>query len=177
MRALVVYESMFGNTRAIAESICLTFERSAIDVTITTVSAAPRSTVGFDLLVVGAPTHAHSLPRPTSRLEAAAWAADPARTLTLEHAEVDHGVREWLDELVVSDRTRLLAAFSTRADIMRALAGDAAVAIKRRLKGPAHKQVEMECFIVNSENQLVDGQRERAEAWGLSLARTAAVAA
>lgn len=177
MRALVVYESMFGNTRAIAESICLTLERSAVDATLTTAAAAPQTTAGFDLLVVGAPTHAHSLPRASSRLEAAKWAADPARTLTLEHAEVDHGVREWLDELAFSDRTHLLAAFSTRADIMRALAGDAAVAIKRRLKGHSDNPVEMECFIVDSKNQLVEGGRDRAEAWGLSLAGMVAVAA
>jgi menaquinone-dependent protoporphyrinogen IX oxidase len=39
MRALVVDESMFGNTRAIAESICLTLERSAVDATLTTAVA------------------------------------------------------------------------------------------------------------------------------------------
>ncbi|MFE1644284.1 flavodoxin family protein [Microbacterium sp. P01] len=177
MRALVVYESMFGNTRAAAESIALALEQSAIDVSITTASTAPDTTDCFDLLLVGAPTHAHGLPRVTSRFEADRWAADPAKNLTLEQSAILPGVREWLETVRISDRTHLLGAFSTRADILRALSGDAAVAIKRRLTSHSTGPVEMECFLVDKTNHLIGGELARARAWGISLARRAAVAA
>jgi len=169
MRALVVYESMFGNTRLVAESIARGLDRSAVDSVLTTAAAAPRSTDTFDLVVVGAPTHAHGLPRPSSRLEAAGWAANPEKALALEKSAPADGVREWLDKADVSDDTRLLAAFSTRADIMRMLAGDAAVVIARRLKALKAGHVETECFLVTSSNRLVEGEQNRADAWAATL--------
>lgn len=56
MRALVVYESMFGNTRAVASAIARGLEtRMAVD--LFEVSTAPdRVDDGVDLVVAGDPT-------------------------------------------------------------------------------------------------------------------------
>ena len=66
MRALVVYESLWGNTEALARAIADTLSsRGTIDVFDS--DAAPSSTDGYDLVVVGAPTHAFSMSRPATR--------------------------------------------------------------------------------------------------------------
>jgi menaquinone-dependent protoporphyrinogen IX oxidase len=71
MRALVVYESMYGNTREIASNIADGF-RVGYEVTLVPVARATAELVaGADLLVVGAPTHRHGLSSAASRQQAA----------------------------------------------------------------------------------------------------------
>jgi flavorubredoxin len=70
-RALVVFESMFGNTEAIAHAVADGL-RSTMDVDVVEVGAAPASPADdVDLLVVGGPTHAFGLTRPSTRQDAA----------------------------------------------------------------------------------------------------------
>ena len=76
MSALIVYESMFGNTRRIAEAIMRALEEDGVDVTITHAAEAPTDVSHFELVVIGSPTHAHTLPLPASRAQAAVWAED-----------------------------------------------------------------------------------------------------
>jgi hypothetical protein len=66
MRALVVVESVFGNTRRIAEAIssCLSTQ---IDVRMVDVAEAPTELAGIDLVVVGGPTHAFGMTRLSTR--------------------------------------------------------------------------------------------------------------
>jgi len=68
MRAAVVYESMFGNTRrvaeAVAEELSLHMETDLMEVG----EAPGRLEAAVDLVVVGAPTHAFSLSRPADEL-------------------------------------------------------------------------------------------------------------
>jgi flavodoxin len=59
-RALVVYESMFGNTEAIAHAIAEGLSPH-LSVELVEVSAAPITLRDVDLLVTGAPTHAFGL--------------------------------------------------------------------------------------------------------------------
>ena len=63
MTALVVYESIYGNTRAIAEAIAEGLGGAAV----ATVQQAPQDLGDCDLLVVGSPTHVHSMPTTRSR--------------------------------------------------------------------------------------------------------------
>ena len=99
MTALVLYESMFGNTRRIAEAIGDGLAE-VTDVRVDLVSAVADLTA--DLVVIGAPTHAHSLPRPSSREDAATWSRDAEKHLALEPDAAAPGVREWLDALTTA---------------------------------------------------------------------------
>ena len=88
-RALVVCESMFGNTRAIAEAIGEELaERFAV--TVTDVTIAPTTIDDIDLLVVGGSTHAWGTSRPRTRAAAMAKGAT---------GRSDRGVREWLADI------------------------------------------------------------------------------
>ncbi len=89
LTALVVHESMFHNTATIAEVIAEGLTAEGMSVTSVDVAdAPPLETVDVDLLVIGAPTHAFSLSRPSTREEAVRQGA------LAEHART--GVREWL---------------------------------------------------------------------------------
>src|SRR5262249_1708788 len=71
MRAVVVYESMFGNTRTVAEAIAAGLSSSSVPTTVVSVfSKEDVDLHGVDLLVVGAPTHVHGMPSTRSRAAA-----------------------------------------------------------------------------------------------------------
>ena len=61
-RALVVYESMFGNSekvaRAVAQGVAEVMPVKLVEVTV-----APTELEGVDLIVAGGPTHAFSMSR------------------------------------------------------------------------------------------------------------------
>jgi hypothetical protein len=174
MRALVVYESMFGNTRAVAEAMAKRLESAGVTTTVAAATTAP-DPAGYDLVLVGAPTHAHTLPQPSSRTEAAAWARDPAKGLTLEPTVRDAGVREWIEGLGTLTPAPRFAAFATRVDMPRIFTGDASTSIAKRLKQAGIREVEKECYLVSTVNVLVDGEADRGATWAASLASSAAV--
>ncbi len=67
MRALIVYESMYGNTHVVANHIAEGL-RPQFDVDVVPVEeATPERIAGADLLVVGGPTHVHSMSSEKSR--------------------------------------------------------------------------------------------------------------
>ncbi|RWZ59211.1 hypothetical protein ELQ92_13160 [Labedella populi] len=174
MNVVIVYESMFGNTRSIAERIARGIEHRRATpphrISVTCVADVTAADVAeADLLVVGAPTHAHSLPRPESRAQAADWSADPERHLELEEHALDRGVREWLDGLPPADT--LCAAFDTRADIPKPLSGAASHRITRRLARTGRRSVlAPESFRVTIGSHPEDEELDRAVVWGKSLA-------
>ena len=89
-RALVVYESVFGDARTIAHAIADGLSDS-LPVDVLAASEAP-SEIGPDvgLLVVGGPDHAFGMPRPSTREGAVKqYGADIADTHT--------GLHEWLE--------------------------------------------------------------------------------
>jgi hypothetical protein len=78
LRAVIVYESMFGNTHVIADAVGRGLE-PMVDVVVVPLAEAGRERLGdSDLLVVGGPTHFHGMSRPRTRNWAAATAQSPA---------------------------------------------------------------------------------------------------
>ena len=171
MSIVVVYESMFGNTRtiasAIAEGLAPFGAVSTANVNDPGVKEAIRSA---DLLVLGGPTHVHGMTRPSSRKEAAAWAEDTSKNLTLEPSAPGTGVREWIKDLDLLPS--LCAAFDTRLDAARILTGAASGHIDHALtKRGSQSVISPESFLVSKGNVLENGELDRARAWGASVGK------
>ncbi len=84
MRALIVYESMFGNTHVIADHIA-TGLRPGYEVTVVPVGDATAELVAAaDLLIVGGPTHAHRMSTPGTRHSAVDMAHKPDSNVSLD---------------------------------------------------------------------------------------------
>ena len=166
MRALVVYESMYGNTAAVAEAIAAALRSEGLDATVGPVTAiGPEDTAAVDLVVVGGPTHVHGMSRASTRKVAADDDANTSPAATLEP-----GLREWLDELPSRDGT-WAAAFDTRIDKPAIVTGSAAKGIRRRLERRGLRLVERpESFFVSAQNELLEGELARAADWGTALA-------
>lgn len=107
MRALVVYESMFGNTRAIAEAVADEL-REVGEAEVCEVASAPTTAPDVDLVVVGGPTHAFGMTRSSTRQSAREQAPDG---VVVSEAG---GVREWLHALPTATKHPCAAAFDTR---------------------------------------------------------------
>ncbi|MGB8362551.1 MAG: flavodoxin domain-containing protein [Acidimicrobiia bacterium] len=168
MRALVIYESMFGNTHLVADAIAEGLADRGADVRVTDPSQVNTNMIdGLDLLVVGGPTHARGMTRPSTRESAIDTAAkDPE--LEIDPAATGPGVREWLDSMGLLDVAA--AAFDTRIDAPPLLTGRAAKGIDGKLRRLGCKRVvEPESFLVTTKNKLVDGELERAKEWGSAL--------
>lgn len=67
MRVAVVYESLMGNTRRVAEAIAAGAREAAPDVDVSCSPAGDARSGDADLLFVGAPTHFLSVPRARTR--------------------------------------------------------------------------------------------------------------
>lgn len=170
MKALVVYESLYGNTAAIGEAIAAALRSHGMEAEARPVpQVQPADTAEVDLLVVGGPTHVHGMSRPATRK---AGATDEKNTFP--EPTVTPGLRDWLVDLP-SGGGRFAAAFDTRLDKPAVLTGSAAKGIAR---GLVHRGfsliVERESFFVTGENRLEEGQMERATTWGGALADRAA---
>jgi flavodoxin len=171
MRALVVYESMFGNTHHVADAIADGL-RATYDVEVASVEGATAEMLyGVDLLVVGGPTHVHGLSTERSRAGAVEVAAKSDGDLEMEPDAFGEGLRQWFDELGERPGVRA-AAFDTRVGSVSAvISGRASKAIAKRL-AKHHLQVVMEpeSFLVDTHTHLVDGELERATVWGAAIA-------
>ena len=168
--ALVVYESMYGNTRAIAQALG---EGLAAELTVRVVpvgSVVAADVMAADFVVVGAPIHAWGLSRASTRTAAADAAAKPGSELRMEPGwDVGPWVRDWLAGL--SGLTGQGAAFDTRLRAPLGLSGSAARKIARGLRRAGLDVREpVRAFYVTKQNRLRPGELDRARAWGRQLA-------
>jgi hypothetical protein len=169
MRALVVYESMYGNTHLIAEAIARGL-RSAGEVQLASVADARYEDVHrYDLVVVGGPTHAHGMTRPETRERAmAAFRLESGHRL-LEPNAGGMGLRAWLDMLGLCDVNA--AAFDTRLHGPAVLTGQASKGIAAMLHNHGFLVVtEPASFLVDRHDHLLVGEELQAERWGAGLA-------
>ena len=169
MRAVVVYESMYGNTRAIADAIGDGLRECAHVEVVPVRDADAAVARGAELLVVGGPTHVRGMSRAGTR-SAAVEAANKAESgLTVDPAAEGPGVREWLDSLGKFDLRA--AAFDTRLDAPVAFTGRASKRIARKLRQHGFSLVtEPESFLVTKATDLNPDEQARAHRWGKSLA-------
>lgn len=169
MPALVVYESMYGNTRAIAEAIAAGLGPDAMVVPVS--EATPDRLADVDLLIVGGPTHARSLSRTSTRKAAVEAAGKPGSGLSAEPGADGPGLREWFTSVgQLSCRT---AAFDTRIGVPAIIGGRASRRIAQLLRRQGARLVaKPESFLVTKQNRLVDAELARARAWAERLAAT-----
>jgi hypothetical protein len=172
MRVAVVYESLFGNTREVAEAIAAGIREALPGTPVecrSTGDAAPAlGEVG--LLVVGGPTHFLGLPS--------------ARSRRMQHQQEDQGAwhhagdepagppgaREWLESLPQVTGRHPAAAFDTR--LGKLMAGSAARQITRLLRRRGYDVLDRpQGFVVEDYGgPLAEGELGRARAWGATLA-------
>jgi hypothetical protein len=174
MRALVVYESMYGNTHRVAEAIGEELRRFGETTVIPADGAGPGVIVGIDLLVVGGPTHAHGMSRPSTRRSAPDAVTKPGSDLTLDPDWAGDGIREWLGSLDERGAGKA-AAFDTRIGIAPVLSGRASKGIARKLREHGFTLVaEPESFLVTKDNHLEPGEEDHARQWAEQLASSLA---
>lgn len=144
MKALVIYDSLYGNTKIIAESIA---EGLAGDVTLNNVEEVSVPELkGFDLIIFGAPVHG----------------ARPSPPMT-----------ELLDKINKNSLGgKPVAAFDTRlTNKFILLFGTAAPKIAKTLKNKGGNLVVKSegFFVTGGEGPLKDGEVERAKAWAIAI--------
>jgi len=172
VRAVIIYESMFGNTHAIADAIGKGIGENleqVDNVVVVPVVEAGRERLGdADLLVVGGPTHFSSMSRKRTRKGAVATARNPKNDLVLEHDAQGPGVRDWLKSL--GQGHAKFAAFDTRFKGPAILRGRASRPISRKLHRDGFEMVaKPESFFVTLKNHLEPGEEARAQDWGKQL--------
>ena len=170
MKAVVVFESLWGNTAAVAAAIADGLGEGAH--AMSTADATPKAIAHADLVVAGAPLLGFSLP--TERM------IDGIRTNPGRGApppDLSHPLmRTWLAELAVElgrSRKPLAAAFETA---IWWSPGSAAKTILKELEAAGCRPLaKAHRFVVSAKyGPLRDGELEAAQKWGAELARLAA---
>ena len=176
MRALVVFESILGNTEVVARAVAEGLG-SAGEVEVVEVGRRPDGhPAGVDLLVIGGPTHAHGMTNPDSRRSAAQKAQRPVISSGI-------GIREWLAAVGAAPAGVTAAAFDTRIKGPGLLWGSAAKAAAGCLGDQGFRMAAPpESFLLKGptgpvHDVLVEGEIERARRWGAALAAKAGAAA
>ncbi|HEU4514336.1 MAG TPA: flavodoxin domain-containing protein [Nocardioidaceae bacterium] len=168
MKALIVVESMFGNTRKVAEAVAEGLRGHAeVEVVAAAEAHAPLLEL-VDLLVVGGPTHAFSMTRGSTREDAVRQGASPEAAVT--------GIREWIGRLHAGPHSEMVATFDTRVGKVRHLPGSAAKSAVKALRKLGYTPVvPAESFwVADVSGPLLEGELDRARAWGEALATAAA---
>ncbi len=153
MKALVIYESFFGNTEQIAQAVAETLAARA-DVVVKRVSEVPpQSLAGLDLLVVGSATRAFQ-PSPGTKAWLAQLPADSLRGVKVAAFDTHIPIEGIKSKLARALLRPLLTRYAAKP-IANALQG----------KGGA-LAVPPEGFgVQGTEGPLVTGELERARAW------------
>jgi hypothetical protein len=164
MNAIVVYESHWGNTAAVARAIAEGIGDGAR--VLDTDQATAEDVASADLIVAGAPVIAFALPREGARKQIAGDTKSPVPP------DVSHPLlRSWLETLPVGHGWA--AAFETR--IWWSPRG-ATGTIESKLKRAGYQRLaSSQRFKVDgSYGPLRDGELERARLWGTELAHALA---
>jgi len=162
LKAVVVYESFWGNTAAIARAIA---EGLGPEVRVLSTTEATASAIeGADLIVAGAPVIGFTLATDKAREQIGANLGRVPAPPDLSH----QSMRSWLDALPKGHGRS--AAFETR---IRGPWGRATSRIVRGLERAGYPRIaEPRSFIVmGTYGPLREGELERARLWGAELAK------
>ena len=165
MNAVVIYESFWGNTAAVARAVAEGLGPEAR--LLSTSEASAEALAGVDLIVAGAPVLAFNLS--TERIR------DGLRTETGRAPappDLSHPLlRTWLESLPAGSGS--CAAFETR---VRGPFGHATKAIVERLEAAGYRPIsEHSSFVVKGRyGPLRDGELDKAREWGAGLAKAMA---
>jgi len=162
MNAVVVYESLWGNTAAVARAIAEGLGPGVR--ALSTAEATPTVLEGVELIVAGAPVLGFRLP--TERMRQGALVnpgGRPPRPADLSHPSM----RSWLATLPHGNGRS--AAFDTQA---RGPFGKSAPTIAQELEQAGYARLaEPVGFVVTGKfGPLREGELERARRWGSELA-------
>jgi len=165
---MVVYESLWGNTAAVARAIADSIGPGTR--VGSTGEITPEEAASASLLVVGSPVHAMNLPTARSLESVGTRQIGPGQI----PADVYHPLmRDWVAELPYSDAPA--AAFDTR---ISGLIGRGGVsALERLLKARGRRLIDKGAgFVVinrreihETASMLREGELARASAWGARL--------
>ena len=162
MKAMVVYESLWGNTAAVARAIAEGIGPDAR--ALSTAEATSEALSGVDLVVAGSPVLGFKLP--TDKMREGARTnpgGKPPRPADLSHPSM----RSWLDALPTGHGRS--AAFDTQ---VRGPFGKAAPTIAEALEkaGYARLADPVGFTVAGKFGPLRKGELERARRWGSELA-------
>ncbi len=167
VRALIVYESLFGTNRTIATAIAAGLGDHT-PVTLVEAADAPELIDDqVELLVVGGPNHQFGLPRPATRAEAAAQRQGGGQP-------AERGLREWLDDLQLSQPGQRAAVWDTRMaspPFLDSVDHSSRTIAKRLRRAGARLVAEPRHFYsADGQGELVECEEDRAREWGAQLA-------
>ena len=162
MKAVVAYESLWGNTAAVARAIAAGLGPDAR--ALSTAEASPAALAGADLIVAGSPLFAFQLPTDQIRETIRGKTATFPRPPDLSHP----ALRAWLAALPPG--AGRAAAFETR---IWWSPGGATGAILKALKNAGYEPLARgkRFRVAGLTGPLKAGELERAREWGAALAR------
>ncbi len=160
MKAMVIYDSQYGNTARIAEAIgrgiaSAVQEPATVEV-VQIAQASPHSIVTSDILVVGSPTQKF---RPTSPIK---------QLLKSLPKHALRGVKvAAFDTRLTEEEINAHGVLTKFVDIFGYAAQPIADGLAK--KGGQEAAPPAGFYVASSEGPLVDGEWERAEAWGRQI--------
>lgn len=157
MSVLVVIESLFGNTRRVADAIVGAIPGA----TLASAGDVAEVPAGVTLLIVGAPTHDMSLP--SSRTRAQAVKRFGAEAMIRGVRELAGSIKGRPDVVCVTFDT------STKGGTMFGSAAKAAAKLLRK-RGFGEVVVGESFLVTDVKGPLADGELERAVKWAGDLA-------
>ncbi|PPD57863.1 flavodoxin family protein [Dehalogenimonas etheniformans] len=162
MKAIVVYESLWGNTEAIAHAIGDGLGSGTR--VMSTSEATPEVIKDADFLVVGSPVMGFSVPN--EKMIAGIQVKPGSASVPPDLSQTP--MRTWLDALAPGQKP--FAAFETR---VKGPWGKATPVIEDSMKKLGYRKAsEAQKFIVEgTQGPLKDGEIERARQWGAELSR------
>jgi flavorubredoxin len=162
MKAIVVYESHWGNTAAAAKAVAEGIGSGAK--ALSTAQATAAAIAGADLIVAGAPVFGFSLPNETQLERIGANTIRTGKSPDVSHP----AMRSWLKQLQPAQGR--FAAFETRLWWSpRGATGDIENGLARA--GYARLAKAQRFIVEGAEGPLRAGELEKAKAWGAELAQ------